>query len=317
MRAGSNTGPDFLVIGAQRAGTTWLHRVLCQHPSLWLTPVKELHYFDKPGIGRTIADANERRRVGRKLRASLVAWQLRYWFGRRDDAWYASLFHAARARGLVAGEITPAYATLPVDVLRRIRDLNPGVRLVYIMRDPVERAISEYWHAVRWDRERRPPEQALFDEPRFLDNSHYAMQLEPYLERFGRDQIYTLTTEELSRDPRAAIIPLLEWLGVDADVPEAPSDFRYNQTPEGELTRMKRFAPLERIRWSKPYRMIRPLVPAAIRRSGRQASSEVVEKTDISDDVYARLRAEMRPQVAELEALLGRSFENDWTTVYA
>jgi hypothetical protein len=58
-------------------------------------------------------------------------------------------------------------------------------------------------------------------------------------------------------------------------------------------------------------------VPAAIRRSGRQASSEVVEKTDISDDVYARLRAEMRPQVAELEELLGRSFENDWTTVYA
>jgi predicted house-cleaning noncanonical NTP pyrophosphatase (MazG superfamily) len=80
---------------------------------------------------------------------------------------------------------------------------------------------------------------------------------------------------------------------------------------------MKRFAPLERIRWSKPYRLIRPLVPAAIRRSGRQASSEVVEKTDISDDVYARLRTEMRPQVAELEELLGRSFENDWTTVYA
>jgi hypothetical protein len=80
---------------------------------------------------------------------------------------------------------------------------------------------------------------------------------------------------------------------------------------------MKRFDPLARIRWSQPHRLIRPLAPAAIRRSGRQASSEVDDKTDNSDEVYARLRTEMRPQVAELEELLGRSFENDWTTVYA
>ena len=46
--SGAARGPDFLVIGAQRAGTTWLHRVLSEHPALWLTPVKELHYFDKP-----------------------------------------------------------------------------------------------------------------------------------------------------------------------------------------------------------------------------------------------------------------------------
>ena len=57
-------GPDFLVIGAQRAGTTWLHRVLRQHPSLWLAPVKELHYFDKLDTVRTCLDPKERRRLG-------------------------------------------------------------------------------------------------------------------------------------------------------------------------------------------------------------------------------------------------------------
>ena len=62
-RAGKS-GPDFLIVGAQRAGTTWLHRVLRQHPALWLAPVKELHYFDKPEIARTCLDEKERRRLG-------------------------------------------------------------------------------------------------------------------------------------------------------------------------------------------------------------------------------------------------------------
>jgi hypothetical protein len=290
--------PNLFIIGAMKSATGTLHTYLRIHPEIFMCEPKEPCYF---------------------VERSQLDWpfieEKGYW---RGESYYLELFESADDAKII-GESSTMYTKLPrvTGVPDRIAAFDPNARLVYIMRDPVERAISEYWHAVRWDRERRPPEEALFDEPRFLDISHYAMQLKPYLERFGRDQIYTLTTEELSRDPRAAIIPLLEWLGVDADVPDAPSDFRYNQTPEGELTRMKRFAPLERIRWSKPYRMIRPLVPAAIRRSGRQASSEVVEKTDISDDVYARLRAEMRPQVAELEELLGRSFENDWTTVYA
>ena len=67
-------GPDFLIIGAQRAGTTWLHRVLRQHPSLWLAPVKELHYFDKPDTPAPASIAKERRRLG--LRRLVVAQSL-------------------------------------------------------------------------------------------------------------------------------------------------------------------------------------------------------------------------------------------------
>src|SRR3954452_15598229 len=130
-QSGGPRGPDFLVIGAQRAGTTWLHRVLRQHPRLWLPPVKELHYFDKLATTRTYLDAKERRRVRMKGLLSLDPWLFRYWFGRRGDRWYAKLFDAAQQNGLLAGEITPAYATLDEQVLRRIERINGEVKLIF------------------------------------------------------------------------------------------------------------------------------------------------------------------------------------------
>ncbi len=143
------SGPDFLIVGAQRAGTTWLHRVLKQHPALWLAPVKELHYFDKPEIARTCLDEKERRRLGLRRLLSLDPWDLRFWLGHRDDDWYARLFRDAQRRGLIAGEVTPAYATLGEDVLRRIRSLNPDVKLIFIMRDPLDRAWSAVNNALK------------------------------------------------------------------------------------------------------------------------------------------------------------------------
>ncbi len=146
-RAGN--GPDFLIIGAQRAGTTWLHRVLRQHPSLWLAPVKELHYFDKLGTTRTCLDPKERQRLGLRRLMSFDPWEIRFWLGRRDDAWYARLFHDARRKGFIAGEITPAYAILGEDVWRRIKRMNEDVKLIFIMRDPLDRAWSAVNNAAR------------------------------------------------------------------------------------------------------------------------------------------------------------------------
>ena len=142
-------GPDFLVIGAQRAGTTWLHRVLQQHPNLWLPPVKELHYFDKLETKWTILDAKERRRVGFRGLLRIDPWFFRYWLIRRSDAWYEGLFRGAQRKGLLTGEITPAYATVDEGVLRRIQRTNSKIKLVFVMRDPVERAWSAVNNAMK------------------------------------------------------------------------------------------------------------------------------------------------------------------------
>jgi len=145
MENGQKQGPDFLVIGAQRAGTTWIHHVLREHPALWLTPVKELHYFDKLQRTRTWLDPRERRR----LRPKADLWHLKYLFGKRSDKWYASLFQKARDGGFIVGEVTPTYALLGENVLLRIRRINKDVKLIFVMRDPLDRVWSELNNDVR------------------------------------------------------------------------------------------------------------------------------------------------------------------------
>ena len=148
----SPSGPDFLVVGAQRSGTTWLHSVLREHPELWLPPVKELHYFDRPQLRRGClrpADWFPMALTGLKARDP---WMLQFFFAQRSDDWYSRLFQKAKRSGLIAGEITPAYAKLGKDVFLRIRGLNEHIKLVFIMRDPVERAWSSIHRKLKFGR---------------------------------------------------------------------------------------------------------------------------------------------------------------------
>ncbi|HUV32992.1 MAG TPA: sulfotransferase, partial [Devosiaceae bacterium] len=119
-------GPDFVGIGAGRSGTTWTHRVLADHPAIWMTPIKELHHFDDPGRKRYFRD------LGKRLRhpGRLTKWDARYFLGRNSDRWYGELFAAARRRGLRAGEITPEYALLDDAGFARLRAVNDAVRIV-------------------------------------------------------------------------------------------------------------------------------------------------------------------------------------------
>src|SRR5262245_13183400 len=106
----SSRFPDFLGIGAQKAGTTWLYEQLRRHPDVWLPPEKELHYFDrKRGAGQSLRakvfgdgfeDRAWRQQLGARVRSyreggeRALGWDVRYFFGRRTDGWYASLFRA-------------------------------------------------------------------------------------------------------------------------------------------------------------------------------------------------------------------------------
>ena len=141
-------GPHFIVIGAQRSGTTWLHRVLSQHDKLWVTPAKELHYFDKQSITLGALNKYERHRARfwSWQRAAIdPRWFCRYWFLPRSDDWYGKLFRRARAMGKITGEITPAYAALSDQKWDEIHSLFPDVRLIFLMRDPIART----WSALR------------------------------------------------------------------------------------------------------------------------------------------------------------------------
>jgi hypothetical protein len=211
-------GPDFLVIGAQRAGTTWLHRVLRQHPQLWLPPVKELHYFDKLDTTRTVLDAKERRRVRLRGLLSLNPWLFRYWLGRRSDHWYAKLFHQAQTKGLIAGEITPAYATLDEGTLRRIQRMNRDIKLVFVMRDPVERAWSAVNNAVKKGVVDAPMVDAIIERaraPGTAARSAYADTIKRLEVIFPGRQICYCFFEDLRDRPETLTSGLLSFLGVE------------------------------------------------------------------------------------------------------
>ncbi|HEU4430577.1 MAG TPA: sulfotransferase [Myxococcota bacterium] len=212
-------GPDFLGVGAHRSGSSWLFRVLSQHPELWLPPVKELHYFDKPGIHRTIWSARERRRAKLKGASSPAFW-LRYWLGARDDDWYAALFAAAQRRGLRTGEITPAYATLPAGVFERMRRRNPALRIVYVMREPIERT----WSAVNHAFEKRggaPGTLSVAEalgaarHPSVAARSDYLGTIRRLESVFPREQIHYGFFEDLRDAPERFARALLAFLGVD------------------------------------------------------------------------------------------------------
>lgn len=151
-----DAGPDFFCIGAQKGGTRWLYDQLQLHPDFWMPPVKELHYFDRRRPSDTSVSlerratrhfsGTNRRRTRAALRPLdqrdidfLAAYvRMRWW--RTDLEAYARLF--TLKGDLLSGDITPDYSTLPSRTIGRIVARFPKARVVFIARDPVERAWS-------------------------------------------------------------------------------------------------------------------------------------------------------------------------------
>jgi hypothetical protein len=198
--------PEFLVIGAQRAGTTSLFQWLDAHPAVLMSRPKEVHYFD-----------------------------LQHHRGRR---WYRSHFPRAR-RGVLRGEATPYYLYHPL-VPGRVRAELPDARLVVLLRDPAERAHSQFRHERRLgfesledfeealageegrlsgeaERLARDPsaESYAHNHHGYLDRGRYAAQLERWFEHFPREQVHVLFSEELFAEPGRVLGELAGFLGLD------------------------------------------------------------------------------------------------------
>ena len=155
--------PDFIGIGAQKAGTTWLYDMLAQNPSIWLPPLKEVHYFDylqaPPARWQKRAEHIEKV-AGRLERGKLdkgsegdgaaKAAHLRSLIGDHllTPEWYASIFDYPDARGRVTGEITPAYLELDDNGMQTLTGMLPKTRFVLLVREPAARTMSQLKMAV-------------------------------------------------------------------------------------------------------------------------------------------------------------------------
>jgi len=221
------TGPQFLCIGAQKAGTTWLHRALELREDVWLPPVKELHFFDekieetRPWFAlRHATDAPAvrwRRQLAteRRFRAdSLVPvdtarreWCGRYFFGEPSPAWYGSLF----PEGIMSGEITPDYATLDDEQIARAVELYPDLRVIYLLRNPIDREWSAAQMAMRSGR--RGADSVL--KGRHLQ-SRYLRNLTRWKRALAPGNLYIGFYEDLQERPEGLLRDILGFLEVSA-----------------------------------------------------------------------------------------------------
>lgn len=234
VRAVSGRFPDFLGIGAQKCGTTWLHRNLSAQPAIWMPRWKEVHYFnrihrDVPGwvdVLRPVAGAKMRAAMRSAVSEGLgneLRGELRFWLARRDIDWYRSLFPES-FDGLV-GEITPAYSTLEDEQVAEVEALKPDLKIFFLMRNPVERA----WSAavMGMQQEWSSPTGLDIDDLRAVTGKRamrlrgdYIRTLDIWSSHFPSDQIFVGFLEDVSFRPSEFLAATCEFLGVEAvDVP--------------------------------------------------------------------------------------------------
>jgi hypothetical protein len=215
--------PHFVCIGAHKAGTTWLYENLKRHPAVWLPPIKELHYFDgMPGLPKVAQRLNEAIKevveTGRIADPAKLDLMRKYVLAQpKDFAWYCSLFEPAGER--LTGDMTPAYSTLPPAVVGKIRELLPDCRVIFIMRNPIERA----WSHFRSNAEKAKLDIAAVgldiirrqvDSPNSQLRTAYMRTVETWEQCFPRDRILYLFYDDLVADRDSFLATVCRFLGL-------------------------------------------------------------------------------------------------------
>ncbi|MGH3473359.1 MAG: sulfotransferase family protein [Aeromicrobium sp.] len=175
------TLPNFLFLGPDKCGSTWLHDVLSTHPQVHLTPAKDTYFFD--------------REFNRGL------------------PWYERQFSGARPEHLVVGEICHDYL-FDETAADRIAELLPDAKLMVCLRDPAERAFSAYLNLTRHGQFDGTFEDALSTVPELLDHGRYGLHVQRYLDRFDRGQVFVAQFDDLQADPQRFLDTVTQFLGI-------------------------------------------------------------------------------------------------------
>lgn len=181
--------PDFIIVGAMKAGTSTLHAQLARQPGIFMSSPKEPNFF---------SDDDQYK---------------------RGTIWYQSLFESASTSDL-CGESSTHYTKLPTypNTIERMADLLPGIKLVYIIRDPIDRLISHYIHDWTENLLHDPIDQAVETFRPLIDYGRYSMQVRPYLEAFGPENVKVVFFERMRRDPAALLEEVAQHIGYSGRV---------------------------------------------------------------------------------------------------
>lgn len=276
----SNQGPNFIYIGTSKAGSTWLFDVLSRHPDVYMIPTKGLYFFDHHFH---------------------QGWQ-----------WYLDHFAEARSEKVIA-EISHSY--LYSQVARDyVAEMNPNIKLMMCLRNPIDRAVSMYLDGVRNGKWNGPLEDRIEDTPEIAEEGCYAEYVANYLECFPREQVHISLFDDLKQDPQKHALRVFDFLGV-ASMPLEPklqtkvmpaSMPRYDRlcSATKSLSQICRELGWKRFRGRvKRSRLIRNLLY-------RQLADS--ERATIRAHAEQLLRDRFRSDVEKLEELIGIPLAQRW-----
>lgn len=208
--------PDFLIIGPQRTGTTWLHAHLRFHPQIFLSEPKELYFFS------SLEPRDPRRFVSDEL-----SWYLRFF---REPLWLRAVKtavclrrHGERYRPIVRGEATASYAAMGPALIDDLVALRPDVRAILMIRHPIARAWSHAKKDLVRNRRRRFEDvtaeefRAFFSDPYQRRCAQYAEIAAAWSSRLQPGHLFTGVFDEIASRPEAMLLDLMRFLGVRAN----------------------------------------------------------------------------------------------------
>ena len=289
--------PDFLIVGAQKCGTTSLYYWLREHPSCFLPKIKEPHYFSRFEPWEKLV-----------VSGSII----------RDEIAYKKLFAEAN-EGQICGEASPSYL-YETGVATRIAEAQPGCRCIIIVRDPVERAYSQYRMNVVGGTETRSfleaIESSVGKKPTswseqndiYIELSRYGTQLQRYFDAFPRDQILVVTAHTLAADPLEVMKQVSDLLQIEAAWWDS---FDFKRHHEGRIPRNPLVKKL--LTSTTARAMGRALIPKGARPFvAERVLSKKPPRAEFDLQAREIIWSEIESEIRELERLLGRRLPELW-----
>ncbi len=272
--------PDFLVIGGMKCGTTSLDYYLKAHPEIAM-PSKEVDFFSRNyhlGLG-----------------------------------WYESLFKKKNEETKTYGEISVSYAKYPYHdgVPKRIYSVLPDVKLIYVVRDPIDRIISHYMHMVYADAEERALERVFEEEGienLYVYYSLYYLQIEKYLEYFDEDQFLILCSDDLweLNERIITLNKIFKFLNVDVGIESSKFyEAKQQRTKKGKKNILARFMATMPF-----YKKIVDISPRSIRDFYIKVFTQKLDPPIVRDRLKNQLIDVLKPDTEKLREFSGYMFES-------
>ncbi|HEY0633250.1 MAG TPA: sulfotransferase [Thermoleophilaceae bacterium] len=274
--------PNLLIVGAAKAGTSSLHAYLDLHPQISMSKRKELELFNRPDDWRERLD------------------------------WYRTNF---LVRAPIRGESSPAYSMHPRfgDVPARMHDVIPNARIVYLVRDPIQRALAHYveWRFLRVDTRSFEDAFANLDDASnyYVMSSRYAHQLRLYREHYPDERILVLDQRDLLKRRAETLRRVFRFLGVDEGFWTPEFEREHNVGQQKMLLNERGWWLADRNLYLPALRLAGAL-PAPVGRAGLRLIGEEIERPVPDEPMLHRLRDALRGDAEWLRSYTGEAFDH-------